>query len=154
MLNGDRTRKTERLSGMISPSNLDTTLTPNHGYEHSRQATPFVTAHAAAILRTGLSLIAIAWRKHPNAILSQLLARLVTIVGAVTNHILGLGLNHLQIKTQSQQNNFMAGRRIGTDRQRQTALTDNCHIFHALSPADGRINKAPPDAPPLIINLT
>jgi len=71
-------------------------------------------------------------RDHINSILPQLFIQLVAVTGAVTNQVVRIRLDHVEVETQLYQGDFMMIRRMRAARQRQPVTVDNRHAFHTL----------------------
>jgi len=130
---GGKLHKAEEIIGVIFPSTEESTLPLNPGEEALHQPAPFITTHSTAILRLGINPSPSMWRDHFNAFLAQLFIQFVAVVGAITNQIFWSCLDHVEVKTQVHQGEFMMVSGMRTDRQRQAVTIHNRHDFQTFT---------------------
>ena len=105
----------------------------NPGKEPFHQPAPFITTQASAILCLGFYPIPALGCDHLNTVLAQFVIQLVAVIRAITNRVLGLCLDHVEVEAQLYQSDLMVVRCVGAHRQRQPVTVDNCHEFHTLT---------------------
>lgn len=103
------------------------------GKEPFHNPTPVVAPQASAILRLWLGAVGFVRRNHFDPLLSQFLVQWVSVIGAIANQALGFRLDHVEIKTQLHQGDFLMIGGMRADRERQTVAIHNRHDFHAFS---------------------
>ena len=94
---------------------------------------PFVAAQAATILRFLLHPIRFVRGNHFDALFSKLLIQWIAVVSAIADQIIRFRFNHVEIKTQLHERDFVMIRRVRTYREPQTVAIHNRHDFHAFS---------------------
>ena len=72
-------------------------------------------------------------RDHLDAVSSHFLIQRVTVVGAITDEVLWLGFDHVEVETELDQADFVVVGRMRTDRKRQAMTIHNRHDFQAFS---------------------
>jgi len=105
----------------------------NPGEEAFHQPAPLIATQSAAVLCIGFKPSLPMWRDHFNAFLAQFFIQFVAVVGTITNQIHRLRLDHVEVKTQLHQSDFMMVGDVRTDCQRQAVTIHNCHDFHTLT---------------------
>jgi hypothetical protein len=58
-------------------------------------------------LRRQLAAIGAVWRDHLDAVSTQFLIQRIAVVGAITDQILRLGFDHVEVEAQLHQADFM-----------------------------------------------
>lgn len=69
---------------------------------------------------------------HVHPVLLEVIIQSITVVGAVPNEMLGLGLQHGEVETEWDQRDFMMVRGMRADRDGEPMAIDNRQDFHAL----------------------
>ena len=72
-------------------------------------------------------------RDHLDAVPPQLLVQRIAVIGAIADQVLRLGLDHVEVKAQLHQTNFVMVGRMRAHRERQAMAVHNRHDFHAFS---------------------
>src|ERR1700746_4130291 len=66
-------------------------------------------------------------RDHLDAVSAQLFVERIAVIGAISNQIRWLGLDHVEVGAQLHQANFMVVGGVGACRQRQAMAINNRH---------------------------
>src|SRR5215472_10801521 len=90
--------ESEEVLGVVFPTDEETALPLDPGEEALDEPAPRVTAEPSSILRERLSAIGAMRCNHLDALSSQLLVQRVAVVGAVTDQILRLGFDHVEVE--------------------------------------------------------
>src|SRR6266705_2750386 len=77
------------------------------------------------------------WRDHLDAISAQFVVQRIAVVSAITNQVLRLGFDHVEVEAELHQADFVMVCRMRADRKRQSMAIDNRHDFHAFSALRG-----------------
>src|SRR6202011_5801400 len=72
-------------------------------------------------------------RDHFDPVSAQFLVERIAVVGAITNQVLRLGLDHVEVEAQLHQADFMMVGGMRAYRKRQSMAINNRHDFHAFS---------------------
>jgi hypothetical protein len=84
-------------------------------------------------LRGRLAAIGAVRRNHFDPISAQLLVERIAVVRAITDQVLRLGLDHVEVETQLYQTDFMMVGSMRAYRKRQSMAINYRHDFHAFS---------------------
>lgn len=93
-----------------------------------------IAAQLSSVLRLGhLASIGAMRRNHGDVLFFELIIQIVTVIGLVTDQLLRLGFNYVEVKCQLYQRHFMMVGGMRADRQRKSMPIHNPHDFHAFS---------------------
>ena len=107
--------ESEEVLGVVFPTDEETALPLDPGEEALDEPAPRVTAEPSSILRERLSAIGAMRCNHLDALSSQLLVQRVAVVGAVTDQILRLGFDHVEVEAQLHPADFVMAACVLTD---------------------------------------
>ena len=125
--------ETPQVFRIILPLTQEAALPLQAGQEPIHQATPLVAAQTTSILGSGLRKISSGWRDQFNAIRAQFLFRFIAVLRAVTDQVLRFRFDHVAVKTQLRQGDFVIISRVHTDCQREPVAIDNPFYFQSLT---------------------
>ena len=92
---------------MILPANENAALPLDPGKEALDQPAPRVAAQPSPVLRGWLAPVGSVRRDHLDAVSAHLFVERIAVIGAISNQILWLGFDHVEVEAQLHQANFM-----------------------------------------------
>src|SRR4030095_8503329 len=99
--------KAQEVLGVVLPADEDSALPLDPGEEALNEPAAHIAGETASILRRQLAAIGAVWRDHLDAVSTQLLIQRIAIVGAITDQILRLCFDHVEVEAQLHQADFM-----------------------------------------------
>jgi hypothetical protein len=94
---------------------------------------PLVSAQALAVLRLALPAVGFMRSNDLDALLSKLLVERMAVVGAITDQIVRLGFDHVEVEAQLHEWDLMVVGRVRAAGERQTMPINDRHDVHAFS---------------------
>src|SRR6202158_1188103 len=130
---GCKLDKAEKVRRIILRSDQEATLPSKPRKESLHDPASLVSAQAPSVLRFPLPAVGFMWSNHLDALLSKLHVERIAVVGAITDQIVRLGFDHVEVEAQLHECDLMVVGRVRADRQRQTMPINDRHDFHAFS---------------------
>ena len=103
---------------MVLPTDEDAALPLDPSKETLDQPASRVAAKPSSILRWRPGSVGTVWRDHLDAIASQIFVQWIAVVSAITDQILWLGFDHVEIKAELHQTDLVMVRGVRADRER------------------------------------
>lgn len=92
-----------------------------------------VSAQAPSVLRLALPAVGFMRGNHLDALLSKLCVERIAVVRAITDQIIRLGFDHVEVEAQLHECDLMVVGRVRADGQRQSMPINDHHDFHAFA---------------------
>ncbi len=133
---GDRCElhKAQEVGGVVFPANQQPPLPLQPGKEPFDEPAAVIAPQVAAIL--GLECAGGPMRRdHIHTVLLEVIIELIAGIRAIADQVLGLGFQHVEVKTELHQGDLMMIGRMRAHRQRQPMTIHNREDLHASAPA-------------------
>jgi len=114
----------------------------NPGEEALDNPAALVATQPPPVFGLALDAVGLVRGDHLHALRTQLLIERIAVVRFIADQVLRLCLDHVEVKGQLHERDFMMVRGVRSHRQRQAVTIDNRHDFHAFS-ASRRSNLIP-----------